>query len=62
VLHEVFKGKPERAATKKLMTAVMTRYNIEENHENLDRCGSALLSMKKSSAIGVTEMQILKHM
>lgn len=62
MLHVVFEGNPDRTAIKKLMTAVMTKYNIDENYENLNRCGSALLSMKKSSAIGVTEMQILKHM
>ncbi|KIO79001.1 hypothetical protein TH53_00525 [Pedobacter lusitanus] len=59
MLHEVFEGKPERAAIKKLMTEI----NDQVQHlRNLNWCGSTLLSMKKSSAIGVTEMQILKHM
>jgi len=62
MLHVVFEGNPEKVALKRLMSAVMAKYDIVENYENLNRCGSALLSMKKSSAIGVTEMQILKHM
>ncbi|MBB5645071.1 hypothetical protein [Pedobacter cryoconitis] len=60
MLHVVFDGKPQAEAIKKLMSAVMAKYNIEENYENLNRCGSALLSMRNSSAVGVTE--ILKHM
>lgn len=62
MLHVVFEGKPEPEAIKKLMSAVMAKYNIEENYENLNRCGSALLSMKNSSAISITEMEILKDM
>lgn len=62
MLHVVFEGKPEPETIKKLMSAVMAKYNIEENYENLNRCGSALLGMKKSSAVGITEMEILKHM
>lgn len=62
MLHVVFYGKPELETIKKLMGAVMAKYNIEENYENLNRCGSALLSMRNSSAVGVTEMEILKHM
>lgn len=62
MLHVVFKGQPELASIRKLMHPVMTMYNMEENYENLNRCGSALLAMRKSSAVGVTEMEILKHM
>ena len=62
MLHVVFESNPARGAIKKLVRAVMTKYNIEENYENMNRCGLALLIMKKSSTIGVTEMQILKHM
>jgi len=62
MLHVVFEGNPDKEALKRSMSAVMAKYGIDENYENLNRCGSALLSMSKSSAIGVTEMQILKHM
>jgi len=62
MLHVVFEGRPEKETVQRLMSAVMAKYGIEENYENLNRCGSALLSMKQSSAIGITEMQILKHM
>lgn len=62
MLHVVFDGKPEVESIKKLMGAVMAKYNIEENYENLNRCGSALLALRNSSAVGVTEMEILKYM
>jgi homoaconitase/3-isopropylmalate dehydratase large subunit len=62
MLHVVFEGNPEKEVIRKLMSAVMAKYNIEENYENLNRCGSALLGLKQSSAIAITEMQILKHM
>jgi hypothetical protein len=62
MLHVVFAGEPEKESIQKLMSPVMKSYGLEENYENLNRCGSALLSMRKSSAIGITEMEILKHM
>ncbi|MBE9597993.1 hypothetical protein [Pedobacter sp. MC2016-24] len=62
MLHVVFEGNPDKKVLKKLISVMMAKQNIEENYENLNRCGSVFLSMKNSSAIGVTEMQILKHM
>jgi len=62
MLHVVFEGEPDINVIKKLMKAVLDKYGLEENYEILNRTGSALLTLRQSSAVGVTEMEILKHM
>ncbi|WGQ09108.1 hypothetical protein QG516_21590 [Pedobacter gandavensis] len=62
MLHVVFAGKPEIESIKRLLKVVMEKYGLEENFENINRTGSALLALREDSAIGVTEMEILKHM
>ena len=61
MLHVVFEGMPDVEKIKPLIEAVMKKYDVVINNDNVQRVGSMLLSLKKSSAIGVTEMDILQH-
>lgn len=58
----VFEGNPSLESVKKLLSAVMDKYHLEVNYENINRCASAVLSLREASAVGVTEMDLLKHM
>ena len=58
----VFEGNPSLESVKKLLSAVMDKYHLEINYENINRCGSAVLGLRQASAVGVTEMDLLKHM
>lgn len=62
MLPVVFEGNPSLESVKKLLSAVMDKYHLEVNYENINRCGSAVLSLREASAVGVTEMELLKHM
>ena len=61
-LHVVFVGMPEEDEIKPMMEAVMTTHNFTVNDENIIKFGSMLLTLRKNSKVGVTEMDILKHM
>jgi len=58
----VSEGNPSLESVKKLLSDVMDKYHLEVNYENINRCGSAVLSLREASAVGVTEMELLKHM
>lgn len=62
MMSAVFVGKPKKSAIQPMLEDVMKRYKLEVNRENLIRVASVLLDMRKASKIGVTEMEILKHM
>lgn len=62
MLPVVFEGNPSLESVKKLLSAAMDKYHLEVNYENINRCGSAVLSLREASAVGVTEMELLKHM
>lgn len=61
MMHTVFEGTPEIEEFKPMLDEVMTNYGYEINEKNLNSVGSALLELKKASKVGVTEMEILKH-
>lgn len=61
-MHSVFQGEPDTESISKLMNAVLDQYKMEQSEENEEKFGSALLSMRQRSAVGVNEMQILKYM
>jgi len=62
MLPVVFEGNPSLESVKKLLSGVMDKYHLEVSYENINRCGSAVLSLREASAMGVTEMEVLKHM
>lgn len=61
-IHIAFEGMPDTEKVKPLLEAVMNRYNIVINNDNVLRCANVLVVLKKDSKVGVTEMDILKHM
>lgn len=61
-IHIAFEGMPEIEKVKPLLDAVMERYNIVINNDNVLKCANVLVVMKNNSKVGVTEMDILKHM
>lgn len=60
-IHLAFEGMPEVERVKPLLDAVMKRYNITINNSNVLKCANVLMVMKKASKVGVTEMEVLKH-
>jgi hypothetical protein len=61
-IHIAFEGMPEISVVKPMLEDVMKRSNIEITNDNILKCANVLVVLRKDSKIGVTEMQILKHM
>jgi hypothetical protein len=61
IMHIAFEGSPEVDKIKPLIEAVMNNYQLPLTNENKLKVGSMLVSLRKASAVGVTEMEILKH-
>lgn len=57
----VFEGNHSREDIKPLVDKVLKMYDMPVNRENVLKISSAILDLKKESAVGVTEMDILKH-
>lgn len=60
-LHIAFEGMPEVEKIKPLLDAVMTRYNVVINNENVLKTANVLVVFKSESKVGATEMDMLKH-
>lgn len=58
----VFVGQPKKQDVKSLLEAVMKKQNLIVTDENIIKAASCVLSLRKTSKIGLSEMQILKHM
>lgn len=58
----VFIGKPSKVKVQPLLEATMKKFNLSITDENVMKAASCVLSLRKTSAVGVTEMEILKHM
>lgn len=61
IMHIAFEGMPEIEDFKPQLDAVMERYDMEINRDNLLKVANALVVMRKESKVGVTEAEILKH-
>lgn len=61
MMHVAFEDSPEIDKIKPLIEAVMDNYTLPKTNENKLKVGSMLVSLRKASAVGVTEMEILKH-
>lgn len=62
LLSGAFENRPSTDQIRKLIDRVMENHRLEINYVNINKCGSTLIRVKELSAIGVTEMDILKHM
>ena len=61
ILHNVFVGYPDKEQIQKLIDPVIARHKMAVIDGNVLKVGNALVFLREKSAIGVTEMQILKH-
>jgi len=57
-----FEGSPSSEAIKALLDQVLPLYGLEANEENYSRVGSVLVTLRKESKVGITEMHILSYM
>jgi hypothetical protein len=57
-----FIGNPRESEIKPILERVIEFHGAEINENNRERSASVLISLRKSSKSGVTEMDILKHM
>jgi len=62
VMETVFEGRPEKKIVQPLMEAVLRRYYVQITNENVMKAANTLYVLKKESKVGVTEMEILRHM
>lgn len=60
-VHIAFEGMPDKDKVKALLETVMNRYNIVINNDNVLKVSNVLVVFKNESKVGVTEMDILKH-
>ena len=56
-----FEGNPSKSQVQPMLEDVMKSHGLEITDENINKTSSALVSMRLDSKIGVTEMEILKH-
>lgn len=61
IMHVVFEGSPDASSVKKMMEPVIIRYNMPQNDDTRLKIANMLLGLRKQSAVGVTEMDLLKH-
>lgn len=61
MMSSVYAGSPDVESIKSLMEAVLKKYQLPLTDEYRLKVGSVLLDLRKASAVGVTEMEILKH-
>lgn len=62
MMEVAFEGYPDREEIKPMLEEVMKRYGLDITEDNLSRAGSVLVTLRKESKVGVTELEILKHM
>jgi len=60
MMEVAFEGYPSTSEIKPMMEKVMKDYNFEVNEKNLERVADMLVTLRKESLVGVTEMEILK--
>lgn len=61
VIHIAFEGFPDKEVVQPMLEEVMKRYNMAITNDNILKVGNMLIVLQKESKVGVTEMEILKH-
>jgi hypothetical protein len=59
--HTIFKEEPSAEDIGKLMDAILDQYHMEHTEKNKQRLGSVFYDLRTKSAIGITEMQLMKY-
>lgn len=62
IMEVVFEGVNDREEIKPLLEKVMSYHDMDISEENLMKCADILVALRKSSVVGVTEMDVLKNM
>jgi len=62
LMETAFEDYPNESEIKPMMEDVMKTYKMQVTDENLQKVASMLINLRKESKVGVTEMEILKHM
>jgi PBP1b-binding outer membrane lipoprotein LpoB len=61
MMQVAFEGSPEISKIKPMLEAILEKYDLPKTDEYRLKVGSMLVSLRKASTVGVTEMEILKH-
>jgi len=61
MMEVAFEGYPSTNDIKPMMESIMKKYDLEITEENLQKVASMLVSLRKASKVGVTEIELLKH-
>lgn len=61
IMHIAFEGSPEIDEIKSLLEVVMDNFSFPKTDENRLKLANGLVVLRKASTVGVTEMDILKH-
>ncbi len=61
VMHVAFEGMPAISTIKPMIEAIMDRYNMPKTNDNILKVGNMLVSMRQTSTVGLTEIELLKH-
>jgi len=61
VIHIAFEGFPDKEEVQPMLEAVMKRYGMTVTNDNIIKVGNMLVTLRQDSKVGVTEMEILKH-
>jgi len=62
IISTVFIGNPTQSEIQPMLETILRNYNKPINDDEIMKFANGLLVMRKDSKIGITEMQILKHM
>lgn len=61
IMESAFVDYPTESEIKPMMESVMKTYSMQITEDNLLKVANMLVSLRKNSKVGVTEMDILKH-
>lgn len=61
VIHIAFEGFPDKEDVQPMLEVVMKRYDMTVTNDNIIKVGNMLVTLRQDSKVGVTEMEILKH-
>jgi hypothetical protein len=62
IIDSVFEGYPDKSQVQPMLEAVMKRYNFPVTNDNILTAGNVLYDLKRASRVGITEMEIVRHM
>ena len=62
MISDAFEDAPAQHEIKPLLENVMDKYHYSKTEDHKLGVANMLVELRKSSAVGVTEMEILKHM